>query len=81
MKDDLSVWLNLLDGFNGISFWREEVHLGAKFQVQSSSADSIGFGIYFIDARGQWCPGLWMMEWGDSEVTCDLTFLDFFPIV
>ena len=59
MKDDLQIWLQFLDGFNRISFWRDKICLGAGFQVHSDAARSTGYDIYF---RGQWCASLWPME-------------------
>ena len=45
-KEDSRVWLKFLDGFNGVSFWWEEVRLGAEFQVNLDSAGLLGYGIY-----------------------------------
>ena len=78
MKEDLRVWLQFLQKFNGISFWRSEIRLQAEFQVHSDAAGGIGFGIYF---RGRWCVGTWPEAWHKAGVTKDLTFLEFFPIV
>ena len=74
----LWTWLQFLDGFNGISFWRDEVHVKAEFQVHSDAAGSSRYGVYF---RGRWCAGLWLMECSNSEVNWDLTFLEFFLIL
>ena len=44
-RDDLRIWLQFLHVFNGMSFWRDELHLGAE--VHSDAARPSGYGIYF----------------------------------
>ena len=51
MREDLTVWKQFLDHFNGVSFWRSELSLRAEVQVNSDAAGALGFGIYF---RGRW---------------------------
>ena len=51
MKDDQCTWLHLLDGFSSISFWMDEVHLGAEFQVQSDAATQ-GDTAFTLGANG-----------------------------
>ena len=78
IREDLEVWKKFLVEYNGVSFWRSTRLLRAEFQVQSDAAGSAGFGIYY---RGRWCSGTWPVEWHQTGVTKDLTFLEFFPIV
>ncbi|XP_077778992.1 uncharacterized protein LOC144326320 [Podarcis muralis] len=47
VKADLQVWLQFLDGYNGISLWQDSMALLADFQVHSDAAGSLGFGVYF----------------------------------
>ncbi|XP_077781388.1 uncharacterized protein LOC144327059 [Podarcis muralis] len=60
VKADLLVWLQFLDGFNGISLWQDSLALQSDFQVHSDAAGSLGFGVYF---RGQWCAQPWPPSW------------------
>ncbi|XP_077790723.1 uncharacterized protein LOC144328926 [Podarcis muralis] len=78
VKADLRVWLQFLDGFNGISLWQDSLALQSDFQVHSDAAGSLGFGVYF---RGQWCAQHWPASWQGKPILRDLTFLEFFPIV
>ena len=78
MREDLMVWEQFLEQFNGVSFWRSEISLKADNQVNSDAAGAQGFRIYF---RGRWCAGTWPEEWHQQGITRDLTFLEFFPIV
>ena len=78
MREDLGLWEHFLDQFNGVSFWRSDMHLRADVQVNSDAAGALGFGIYF---HGRWCAGVWPEEWHMQGITRDLTFLEFFPIV
>ena len=78
IREDLEVWRQFLERYNGVSFCRSLRLLKAEFHVQSDVAGSAGFGIYY---RGKWCAGTWPDEWHKAGVTRDLTFLDFFPIV
>nr|XP_034994623.1 uncharacterized protein LOC118096659 [Zootoca vivipara] len=78
VKADLENWLTFLDHFNGVSLWQDNLSLRSDFQVQSDAAGSLGFGVYF---KGRWCAQPWPASWHASEVTRDLTFLEFFPIV
>lgn len=52
MRADLWVWLDFLEQYNGVSFWRDNRLLEADLQVQSHGAGGYGFGPYF---RGKWC--------------------------
>ena len=78
IRQDLEVWRQFLDQYNGISFWRSQRLLKAEFQVQLDTAGSAGFGIYY---RGRWCAGTSPDEWHQAGIMRDFTFLEFFPIV
>ncbi|XP_054850263.1 vomeronasal type-2 receptor 26-like [Eublepharis macularius] len=41
MKEDLHVWKEFLDSFNGISFWSEDLLLKAELQVTSDDSGSM----------------------------------------
>ncbi|XP_077783928.1 uncharacterized protein LOC144327573 [Podarcis muralis] len=77
VKIDLSIWLEFLADFNGVSLWQDTLNLHNDFQVQSDAAGSLGFGLYW---KGRWCAERWPAEWAGGEITRDLTFLEFFPI-
>lgn len=44
----------------------------------SNASGSVGFGIYF---GGHWCTEEWLQDWCGSEISRDLTFLEFFPVL
>ncbi|XP_077790847.1 uncharacterized protein LOC144328967 [Podarcis muralis] len=77
VKVDLSIWLEFLEEFNGVSLWQDTLNLQNDFQVQSDAAGSLGFGLYW---KGRWCAERWPKTWQGGEITRDLTFLEFFPI-
>lgn len=78
MKQDLGVWLSLLEDFNRVMFWKEDLHLEAELQAYLDTAGSLGFGVYF---HRHWCTELWPQEWVSQGWTWDFTFLEFFPIL
>ncbi|XP_054843036.1 uncharacterized protein LOC129334764 isoform X1 [Eublepharis macularius] len=78
MRDDLDVWSEFVEGFNGVTLWREELLLEAELQVTSDASGSTGFGVYF---RRHWCAEQWPPDWLASDLVRDLTFLEFFPIL
>ena len=79
MKEELHVWIQFLESFTGVSFWKTELCLEAEFQVQTDAAGSLGFSIHFY---GRLCAGVWPTDWREQGVSCNLTFLDlFFPVV
>lgn len=78
MREDMVMWQQFLDDFNGTSFWRDSQLLRADFQVHSDAAGGHGFGLYF---RGHWCAQPWPDTWLESDIIRDLTFLELFPLV
>lgn len=78
IKQDLGVWLEFLDHFNGVSMWQAPMVLGNTLQVNSDVAGSLGFGIFF---NNQWCAECWPDAWERTGILRDLTFLELFPIV
>ncbi|XP_077773920.1 uncharacterized protein LOC144325210 [Podarcis muralis] len=77
VRTDLSIWLEFLEEFNGVSLWQDTLNLHNDFQVHSDAAGSQGFGLFW---KGRWCAMRWPLEWQGTDITRDLTFLEFFPI-
>ena len=46
MREDLSVWIRFLDGFNGVSVWRRDLLLEAEMQFHSDASGSYGLGLF-----------------------------------
>lgn len=65
IRDDLAVWDQFLQAFNGVSFWHENMRLEAELQITSDASGSVGFGVYF---RGHWCAEVWPPNWVDTDI-------------
>ena len=74
VKRDLQLWLTFLDEYNG----KTMLSFKPAFDSQSlhffSDASKVGFGATF---KNSWIQGLWPEHWSRS---CDITFLEFYPI-
>lgn len=70
IKADAHVWLDFLQGFEGLSFWRTHWLSGHDFQVHSDAAGAHGFGIYF---QGHWFTQHWPAGWECEGVLEDFT--------
>lgn len=78
VRQDLVTCASFLGQFNGVSFWNEERLLEAKLQINSDAARGLGLGVYF---RGHWCAEVWPERCVELDITRDITFLEFFPVV
>ncbi len=79
IKEDLRVWLNFLQNFNGISvFHHAEWLSGEQLDLYTDASGTNGFGAYF---KGRWTYGKWPESWERAQLTRDMTLLEFFPIV
>ena len=75
VKEDLRVWLNFLEHYNGKSFFLNPVvQTSNSLRLFTDSAGSLGYGAFFKSA---WFNGHWPEEWKDFPITV----LEFFPIV
>ena len=78
IREDLSVWREFLDTYNGASIWQTSLSLENSLQVHSDAAGSLGFGVIYNNC---WCARRWPLEWEAAGLLRDLTFLELFPIV
>lgn len=75
VKADLKLWQSFLTGFNGRSFFHEDVWDSTdKMELYTDAAGSIGFGAVF---GSQCCYG----EWPDNWLHRNNAILEFYPIV
>ena len=78
LKEDLRVWLGVLEEFNWIPFWWEELCLRSELQVQVDPAGSSGYGSF---SKVSAVHGRSPAEWNIQGVIRDLTFLKLFPVI
>lgn len=75
VKDDLRVWLNFLEEFNGKSFFLDEHWTNSnKLHLFTDAAGSLGFGAIL---GNHWCYGQWPQTWLGRNIA----LLEFYPIV
>lgn len=76
VKGDLFLrWQNFLSGFNGRSFFPlDDWYDSHKLQLYTDASGTLGFGAIF---GRNWCYG----EWPDSWHTCNIAYLEFYPVV
>ena len=78
IKQDLSIWAEFLNNYNGTSIWQTPLSPGNSLQVHSDAAGSLGFGVFY---NNLWCAQRWPPDWEASGLLRDLTFLELFPIL
>ncbi|XP_053388430.1 uncharacterized protein LOC128551553 [Mercenaria mercenaria] len=81
MKADLSLWLQFLDQYNGVTVISDSLWVSTKslhLYTDSAGGPKAGFGIYFA---GHWAQGNWPESFFTSGLTRDMTFLELFPVV
>ena len=81
MKQDLLVWLEFLDHYNGITAmqdqnWQSNEQL--EFYTDSAGGRGKGFGIYF---QGEWAHAQWPIQWIEEGLLSDITYLELFPVL
>ena len=75
VKEDLRVWLEFLNNFNGKSFFLDDEWLNShKLDLYTDAAGSLGFGAIF---GNHWCFGQWPSKWQGRNIA----FLEFYPII
>ncbi|KAM4048977.1 uncharacterized protein ACNLHF_027451 [Anomaloglossus baeobatrachus] len=78
IRDDLEVWDQFLQHFNGRALVMERVASNGALQLFTDAVGSAGFGAVF---RGHWCVGQWPQAWRESGLVRNLALLELFPIV
>lgn len=81
MKEDLKLWLQFFEEFNGISVFHERFWVSnedLQLFTDSAGAANLGFGAYFA---GKWAYASWPQAWVDQGITDDITVLEMFPLL
>ena len=81
MKEDLSLWLQFLQSFNGVSYFPEREWSSSEVLslfTDSAGASELGCGCYF---KNEWIFMQWPGYWGKCDIIRDITFLELVPIV
>ncbi|XP_067681481.1 uncharacterized protein [Haliotis asinina] len=79
MKQDLQVWLQFLQHYNGVSVFHDSIWLsGQHLRLFTDASSTHGFGAYF---QGSWTCASWPQAWIQKGYTKDMTLLELFPIV
>jgi len=81
MKEDIMVWLNFLDLFNGSCKFGRNIWVSnhqLNLYTDSSGSSHLGCGVYF---KGSWAFFPWPIVWQEKEVMRDMTFLELVPIL
>lgn len=75
VKEDLKVWLDFLNNFNGISLYKEQLFLSPEvLHIYTDAAKSLGCAGVF---GSHWFSVKWPSVWWTSQ---NITFLELIPI-
>lgn len=77
-KEDLLVWSNFLNCYNGQSFFQADFILAPDFCLFTDAAGSKGFGAIW---KSNWCCTAWPESWVRMRATNNVVLLDLFPIL
>ena len=73
---DLNMWLEFLEGYNGIDFFEDVLaHRGLPLNIYTDASQSLGFGALF---RNSWFSIPWPSGWWSEQ---NITLLEFIPVV
>ena len=76
-KQDMRMWLNFLENYNGVSVFLAATHIdNFKLELFTDAAGSIGMGTYF---KGHWTQLGWPAE--ILQLNLSIAFLELYPIV
>ena len=81
MKEDIIMWLKFLDEFNGTRKFGQNIWLtNSQLNLYTDSTGNceLGCGVYF---SGHWAYFPWPIEWTQTEIMLDMTFLELVPIL
>lgn len=78
MKEDILVWLQFLQHFNGKMVWQADFILDKELFLFSDAAGSCGFGVIWQD---HWCSERWHGSWKQKGFLKNIVLLELFPIV
>lgn len=77
-KEDLLVWEQFLDSFNGRSVWMEGVTNTCDVELFTDADGPADYGAYF---QSHWSASPWPVEWLEAGFTRNLVLLELFPII
>ena len=76
-RSDLRFWSRLLDGWNGVSFFYDDiVHSSDSLRFFTDAAPSVGFGGFY---QGQWFADAWPVQFEQLSPSSALS--EIYPIV
>ena len=76
-KQDMRMWLNFLENYNGVSVFLPATHIdNFELELFTDAAGSIGMGAYF---KGHWTQLRWPAE--ILRLNLSIAFLELYPIV
>ena len=75
--DDIRMWYEYLDQWNGMSFFIDDIIVrAADFDLHTDTSSTIGFGGYF---RNKWFQGKWPKL--VIDVSFSMAYIELYPIV
>ena len=81
MKEDIHMWLTFLELFNGSCKFDKNIWLTNEqlnLYTDSTGNSKLGCGVYF---SGKWAYFDWPVQWHETEIMKDMTFLELVPIL
>lgn len=78
LKEDLSIWFQFFDQYNGRSFFQEDFIFAADLELFTDAAGSKGFAAIW---QTHWLCGPWPVSWVAKKATKNIVLLELFPIV
>ena len=81
MKEDLKLWLQFFEDFNGVSIFHERFWVSntdIQLFTDSAGGSNLGFGAYFA---GKWAYAPWPQSWVEQSIIDDITVLEMFPLL
>lgn len=76
IREDLLIWLQFLDGFNGVSLFFVEEETVWQIQLFSDASGAHGFRLFW---EGRWCAERWPSHWIHQGQS--IAFLELFPLI
>ncbi|XP_073518808.1 uncharacterized protein [Phyllobates terribilis] len=78
LRDDLGIWAQFLESYNGKSVWIAPVVNASELGLCIDVSKKQGFAILF---RGSWFEEKWPASWRDRNLLDNHTLINLFPIV
>lgn len=78
IKEDLKIWLQFVENFNGHSIWQEEFVDSTALNLFTDAAGSLGYGAFY---NGHWSAEHWPDLWFQKGFTKNIVLLELFPVL